>query len=132
MIIDYFMQVRAVILKFAHITDDFDLSEKVYNDNKGFITGRLIFFNESILEFGEVKDIQFPYRLKYRFHFMDKFGNLIFRYDNAKHFPELDSFPHHKHMPNEVIPSGEPDISSVLKEIEVIILKDKSGSISEA
>jgi hypothetical protein len=92
MIIEYFRQVRAVILQFAHITYDFDISEKVYNDEKGFISGRLRFFNESILEFGEVKDIQYFSKVKYRFHFMDKFGNMIFRYDNAKHFPELDSF----------------------------------------
>jgi hypothetical protein len=131
MIIDYFMQVRAVIQQFAHITDYFDISEKVYNDKKGFITGRLRFFNESILEFGEVKDTQFFNKVKYRFHFMDKFGNLIFRYDNAKHFPELDSFPNHKHTLTNVIPSDEPDLLAVLKKIEVIILKDKRDSISE-
>ncbi|MFZ4556262.1 MAG: toxin-antitoxin system TumE family protein [Pseudanabaena sp.] len=28
-------------------------------------------------------------------------------YDNTPHFPDLSSFPHHKHLPNQVIASEQ-------------------------
>jgi Family of unknown function (DUF6516) len=43
-----------------------------------------------------------PY-IDYRYHFQDAQNNLIFRYDSTPHFPELHSFPHHKHLPDQVI-----------------------------
>lgn len=79
MIAEYFRQVRAILYLFAHITDDFNISEKVYSTEKGFITGRLRFSNGCVLEFGEVKNTLLQSKVKYRFHFMDKNGDLIFR-----------------------------------------------------
>lgn len=35
--------------------------------------------------------------IDYRHHFQNEQNNLIFRYDSTPHFPDLDSFPHHKH-----------------------------------
>jgi hypothetical protein len=43
-------------------------------------------------------------------------NRLIFRYDSTPHFPDLVSFPHHKHMPDDVIDSDRPDIELVVKE----------------
>jgi hypothetical protein len=41
---------------------------------------------------------------------------LVFRYDSAPHFPDLPTFPHHKHLPSNVIVSWKPDIERVLQE----------------
>jgi hypothetical protein len=47
---------------------------------------------------------------------------MVFRYDNAPHFPKLASAPHHKHTnENDVLASQPPDLQSVLKEIEGLI-----------
>lgn len=54
--------------------------------------------------------------LGYRYHFQDKQNNLVFRYDNTPHFPGLEGFPHHKHLPNKVFGSGEPSILKVIEE----------------
>jgi hypothetical protein len=35
--------------------------------------------------------------LDYRYHCQDQQNSLIFRYDSTPHFPNLSSFPHHKH-----------------------------------
>ncbi|MEH1781392.1 MAG: DUF6516 family protein [Nostoc sp.] len=35
--------------------------------------------------------------IDYRYHFQDEQNSLIFRYDSTPHFPNLPSFPHHKH-----------------------------------
>ncbi len=61
-----------------------------------FLTGYLLELNEAVVV--ELAKLKY---LSYRYHFQDKQNNLIFRYDNAPHFPNLDSFPHHKHLKNE-------------------------------
>lgn len=38
---------------------------------------------------------------KYRFHWQDTFGNLLKRWDNAPHHPEIKTFPNHVHDGNE-------------------------------
>ncbi len=55
-------------------------------------------------------------RLDYRYHFQDRDNYLIFRYDNTPHFPNLPSFPHHKHLPDRVIATPAPDLLDVLDE----------------
>ena len=55
--------------------------------------------------------------LDYRFHFQDEDNRLIFRYDSTPHFPELPSFPHHKHLPDAVISSNKPGVRQVLEEV---------------
>ena len=47
----------------------------------------------------------------------DEKNNLVFRYDNAPHFPEIDTFPHHKHLPETVIGVKKTSIIDVIKEI---------------
>jgi hypothetical protein len=54
--------------------------------------------------------------LDYRYHFQDYQNELIFRYDSTPHFPDLPSFPHHKHLPDAVIACEKPDIAEVLQE----------------
>jgi len=46
---------------------------------------------------------------------------MIFRYDNVKHHPEIKTFPHHKHIGKQILPSKEPEVFTILKEIEKII-----------
>ncbi|TAN71049.1 MAG: hypothetical protein EPN17_02530 [Methylobacter sp.] len=41
--------------------------------------------------------------LDYRYHCQDEQNYLVFRYDSTPHFPDLASFPHHKHLPDAVI-----------------------------
>jgi hypothetical protein len=54
--------------------------------------------------------------LDYRYHFQDEKNNLVFRYDSTPHFPNISTFPHHKHLPNDVISCHKPEITQVLKE----------------
>jgi hypothetical protein len=76
-----------------------------------FQTGYMLEVNESII--GEENRIT---QLGYRYHFQDPKNNMVFRYDNTPHFPELDTYPHHKHLPEEVIPSKQLSIREVIEE----------------
>ncbi len=59
---------------------------------------------------------------KYRLHYMNNTGQMLFRYDNAPHHPEIDSYPHHKHTPDKIVPSTMPSLKDILNEISTIII----------
>ena len=44
---------------------------------------------------------QHQIRLKYRFHLIDKYGEMVFRYDNAPHL-DIATFPHYKHLQSTI------------------------------
>jgi hypothetical protein len=76
-----------------------------------FQSGDLLEINESIIvEDGALKT------LGYRYHLQRASNELVFRYDNTPHFPDLPSFPHHKHLRNAVVASSKPDLLDVLQE----------------
>ena len=60
-------------------------------------------------------------RVAYKFHYQRADGTLVFRYDNAPHYPEVPTFPHHKHIGDSVVASEGPDLSDVLREIDSLI-----------
>ena len=80
-----------------------------------FLSGYMLEVNEAIvIEANQLK------HLDYRYHFQDQQNNLIFRYDNTPHFPDLKSFPHHKHLKNKVEDSDEPLILDVINEAKLL------------
>jgi hypothetical protein len=83
-----------------------------------FTSGHLLELNESVIV--EARNIK---HLGYRYHFQDKENKLVFRYDNTPHFPDLDSFPHHKHSMGEVIASDKPSIPMIIQEIKLLDLQ---------
>lgn len=58
--------------------------------------------------------------LGYRYHLQDAQNNLVFRYDNTPHFPETESFPHHKHVPDKVAAVEQPSILKVIEEARLL------------
>jgi hypothetical protein len=55
-------------------------------------------------------------QIDYRYHFQDENNQVIFRYDSTPHFPDLPTFPHHKHLPDSVIAAHRPSLTQVLQE----------------
>lgn len=95
----------------------FDFSVDARSSHVGFIQGRLEFLQRSCLFFKEYVDLQeLVEKLSYSFHYQDHENNLIFRYDNAKHKPDL-GYADHKHIQDQIIPSKIPEIEQVILEI---------------
>jgi hypothetical protein len=89
------------------------------------IKGALVFLDESKLFFIEYLDLRYKIeKLSYSFHYQSKKGELIFRYDNARHKPEL-KYREHKHTKEAVAQCGSPDLRTVLEEIVGNLLKLK-------
>jgi hypothetical protein len=93
------------------------------SNRRGTIKGRLKFTDGSLLDFGEVILLQNReiVKLRYAYHYQNASGEVIFRYDNAPHYPNLPTNPHHKHVGSAVEPAQVPDLSEVLREIEQFI-----------
>jgi hypothetical protein len=95
-----------------------------YEDRGGvalLVKGKIIFDNLSELHFREIISFTFanlPDKIAYSYHYQDREKVLIFRYDNAEHYPEIPSYPHHKHIPKSNIEaSQEISLAEVLFEI---------------
>jgi len=118
----YFGLLRRIITSCAFI-NSWQCEEDARTSTEGFFKARLIFTDESQLEFREYVNTSFrpTKRYTYSYHYQKK-GQLIFRYDNTPHYPELSTFPHHKHIGLEVIESKAPDLQNVLREVEKILI----------
>ena len=94
-------------------------TEEILTPERVNLRLRLRFDKGYLLEIHEAVIIarQDLVHLDYRYHCQDEQNRLVFRYDSTPHFPNLASFPHHKHLPDSVIISERPDISYVVQEV---------------
>ncbi len=105
------------------------LQKQIGPDSKTiYLKGAITFVDLSVLELS-VFAISLSSRVvpeKYRFQYMDKKSQIVFRYDNAPHHKELSTFPHHKHLTDKVIPSEMPTLADILDEISTFIIEEIS------
>lgn len=100
----------------------FKLFTNIQSENRGdaalYVKGEIIFADKSELHFKEyLITIPALKRLAYSFHYQTHDKKIIFRYDNAEHYTEIETYPHHKHIENGVLPSESMDITGVINEI---------------
>lgn len=77
-----------------------------------FQTGYMLELNEAIVS--QANQIM---HIGYRYHFQDGKNCVVFRYDNTPHFPEFDTYPHHKHIYERVVAVAQPTIYAVIEEV---------------
>ena len=94
-------------------------TEEILTPERVNLRIRLRFSQGYLLEIHEavIINLQKLQHLDYRYHCQNAQNQLVFRYDCAPHFPDLSSFPHHKHLRDKVIDSQRPEISDVLQEV---------------
>jgi len=110
---------------FSKVIDEYSKTDLVFSsqvhvdiraEHIGLIKGSITFIDESRLFLTEYLDVSYGIeRLTYSYHYQDKEGRLVFRYDNAAHKPVL-GFIHHKHSGDGVVESQIPDLNGVLLE----------------
>ena len=123
MIEDYFRQVDTLIAS-ASIVHSSSITYDKRSTHIGFIRGDIYFLDGSLLHLPEFVNVQHDIeRYMYAYHYQRPDGTLVFRYDNAPHFPDLPTFPHHKHEGREsdVVAATQPDLQAILTEIQGLI-----------
>lgn len=121
MIDNYFELIERTVLDFKAIISSYTIFKKTYSEKQGYIKGEILFKNNSQFRFIEVKNTESDQKIKYHYHYMDKDNKSIFRYDNAYHYRELKTFPHHKHIGDSIQESHEPELYEILIEIQKFI-----------
>lgn len=120
----YYLDVQAAIHAAPHVLrseirfDEIDATEC-------YIRGTLYLLGDLELHIAEYVKTEPDFeRLKYRYHLQTTEGSvLVSRWDNVTHYPQLDTFPHHRHdSRGGVQPSQPMDIPMLLDAVLIFVL----------
>jgi Family of unknown function (DUF6516) len=111
---EYYAVVQAAILAAPHVIRS-DITFDEVTDSECYIRGILTMTGEIELHLAEytITDPEIK-RLKYRYHLQTLNGEMLARWDNAPHHPEVKSHPDHLHKDSKAHPSPAMDIENVL------------------
>ncbi len=129
---EYFAQIEAWIAPSPYVLSWSLLKDK-RSQTIGYLRGLIEFSNGSQLRVMEFVDTQHTVeRYKYAYHYQDREESLVFRYDMAPHHPEVNTFPHHKHIgpePGTIVESSVPTLADVLYEIQAMMSESSSAQV---
>jgi hypothetical protein len=109
LISDYFQLIEKKTSEMSIIADK-SIEFREFDIDEGLLKGEIVFIDGSALEFLEY--LKGNRLLKYRFH-------------NAPHH-QVSTFPHHKHLPTNIIASHPPGLIDVIDEIEKMVSQSHS------
>ena len=100
--------------------------EETEPEQVGIIEGRLRYWDGSPLKFVEQLAVRGAVLTKphYSYHYQNVDSVFVFRYDNVAHYPEITTYPHHKHVRahtgegHTVVAAWPPTLVDVLREID--------------
>ncbi len=115
----YFGRIQDVLYARGGIEVELLTVHEIVPDQEIVIHGRLRFWDHSLLEFVEhlVERQLMAVKTNYVYHYQAADNQLIFRYDNTPHHPEISSHPHHKHTDTNIQAANPPHLNDVLREI---------------
>ena len=122
---EYLDHILSIIKKYsiANLILASDIINDFRTEKVGVVRGRNDFINESTLYFTEYLDLRYGVeKLSYSFHYQNRDGNLIFRYDNARHKPELECRDHKHLSDGRTVPFHTPGFKHILDEITEYLL----------
>ena len=128
---DYFDQIDQLLEAYPNVYAE-SYNATILSSERANLKLRLRFYFKYLLSISEalifVKDQIMV--IDYRYHFQDGQNNLIFRYDNTPHLPDLPSFPHHKHLTDRVISCELPSIATVIQTAIAFLKEVESNDIN--
>jgi len=114
---EYLAYVASLILANTQV-EDWEIVREEAQGAIGLFRYRLTLQSGDMLEMFErfaVRHYQVNVT-KYSFHWQKPDGQLVMRWDNAAHHPEISTYPHHRHDNNEsnVLPGPAVSASDIL------------------
>ncbi len=105
-----------IIKNFRDIIKNFEIHYYKKFGNARSLVAEIEFIDESKLY---IRDYIFSDgKRKYSFHWQDKKGKLLIRWDNSPHHLKIRTFPDHKHMGDEISDSYEIHIEDIMEAIK--------------
>jgi len=130
MIENYLKKIDDLIFTADEIIDIEIIRRSIWDtdlEKIGIYRYKIFFRDGSLLELTErlVEKKNLITTTKYRFHWQNKEGALLKRWDNAKHHPEIDTFPNHLHDGSEENVIGHKEITGI--DVIIKIIKEIVG-----
>jgi len=117
---DYLMNFHHVVERIDNygFAESIDITEERRAAKQAIIKSKITFVDGSVLHIKEYIDAKYTIqKVHYAYQYQGRDGKLIFRYDNARHRPDL-GFSSHKHFSDGSIKeSSIPNISDVVDEV---------------
>jgi Family of unknown function (DUF6516) len=101
-------------LRRSPLVRDLEITELVEEERVQFLRARAEILDGSLLY---VRELFFPDHSKYSYHWQSRTGEMLLRWDNAPHHPEIPTHPDHKHERERVGPSVRVSVEEVLAEL---------------
>lgn len=122
MIIHEYLEECVLLLTISPVVDHFQVVKRREMGTDGYLRVRAILTDKGLLEISLYCQVveDDTHLMGYRFHWQDKERKFIKRWDDARHHPELKTFPHHMHMGEDesVKESVGVDLWEVLRILE--------------
>jgi len=122
---DYLADFVKIINEYAqaNLVVSSDIKNDFRTETLGLIKATIVFIDESVLYITEYLDAEFKIdKPTYSYHYQKKNGEMVFRYDNARHKPHL-GFTNHKHRSDGRVAKAEaPDIRTIFEEVLEFLL----------
>lgn len=114
---EYYAIVQAAILAAPHIIQS-DISFDEVSESECYIRGILTLPGDYKLHVAEyvITEPKLK-RLKYRYHLQSSENQMIARWDNAPHHPEVKTHPDHLHIGEKIKANPPIDIPQVLADV---------------
>lgn len=109
------MHPAIYLLQESPIVKDLVVLEETLETNLVHIKIKVGLIDDSLLF---IRESYTPTFRKYAYHWQDKKGKLICRWDNAPHYPKIKIHPFHKHEQGKVKESNVVSLKELLQEIE--------------
>jgi hypothetical protein len=117
---DYLDSFHSAVSKIEDFgfSESIDIKMVIRPSKQAVCKARIVLVDGSVLQIREYIDVKYKTeKVNYAYHYQDKDGKLIFRYDNAQHRPALE-FIDHKHVSDDTITECvEPDLANVIDEV---------------
>ena len=111
---DYLKAFRQAVGKINDygFAESIDIRKEIRAAKQAVINAKIVLVDGSVLHIKEFIDAKYTVeKITYAYQYQNKKGELIFRYDNARHMPAL-GFDDHKHLSEgTIVATSEPDIS---------------------
>lgn len=118
---DQLRRIEAQLLGTGGVPRDEDTIQIDSADLTGSLDIDLVYTSGHLLSVFVAIDVTYGYPLwtTYGFHLQDRNAQSVFRYDNAPHFPDMHTFPDHKHVGSGAVPREHhrPSLADVINEV---------------
>ncbi len=111
--------MNAALDRYAAIIKTHEIMTWDIQPTSSRLNAKIVFIDDSCLIVKDYLFLRDGTTRKYAYHWQDRFGRMKARWDNAAHWKQIATFPHHKHEGQEdrVVSSRDVSLDDVMHEI---------------